>query len=66
MWQQWLTGLLGLWLVLLAFLGFSGDSLTWSLMITGFLVTALGFWGLETSGHTADSGRGSYSDSVFQ
>mgnify|MGYP001615986553 FL=1 len=65
MWQQWLTGLLGLWLILLAFLGFNGNMLTWTLLLTGAVVSALGFWGLESLEHNAESRRGMHSDSVF-
>lgn len=46
MWQQWINGLAGLWLILVPFLGFSTDqSLTWTLVITGAMVAILGFWG---------------------
>ncbi len=45
MWQQWINGILGLWVILLAFLGLTGSALTWTLAITGIVVAILGFWG---------------------
>jgi len=52
MWQQWLNGILGLWLVVLPFLNLgTGNALTWTLIVSGALVAALGFWGaLERQG----------------
>ena len=49
MWQQWINGILGLWLIVVPFLGLFGATFTWTLMITGAVVAILGFWGaLET------------------
>lgn len=45
MWQQWLNGLLGLWLIALPFLSGLGTGVTWTLVITGVAVALLGFWG---------------------
>jgi len=45
MWQQWLNGLLGLWLIVFPFTSGLGTGVTWTLVITGVAVAALGFWG---------------------
>jgi hypothetical protein len=45
MWQQWLNGLLGLWLIALPFTMGLGTGVTWTLVITGAGVAILGFWG---------------------
>ncbi|MFH1173272.1 MAG: SPW repeat protein [bacterium] len=44
MWQAWVSGVIGLWLILSAFLGFSNDFMVWNLVITGILVAVFGFW----------------------
>lgn len=44
MWQEWLSGVLGLWVILLALL--SGNGLSGVvLLVTGTTVAILGFWG---------------------
>lgn len=45
MWQQWLNGVLGLWVIVVPFLGLSATANTWTLAITGIVVAILGFWG---------------------
>lgn len=51
MWQQWLNGILGLWIIIVPFLGMQGSSFTWTLAVTGVIVAVLGFWGaLEKRG----------------
>ena len=49
MWQQWVNAILGLWVLAIPFLGFTGATLTWTLVITGLVVAILGFWGAGTS-----------------
>ncbi len=44
-WQHWANAILGAWLIVLAFLGFTGAALMWSLAITGLAVAILGIWG---------------------
>jgi hypothetical protein len=44
MWQDWLNGIFGLWIVVLAFLDISKGTLTWALVITGFAIAILSFW----------------------
>lgn len=45
MWQQWINALLGLWVIVLALLGLAGDTMAWTLAITGLAIAALGAWG---------------------
>ncbi|MEK7085075.1 MAG: hypothetical protein AAB904_00945 [Patescibacteria group bacterium] len=44
MWQNWLLGVLGLWIVLMPFLGFPLGAHRTLTIITGILVAVLGFW----------------------
>jgi hypothetical protein len=41
MWQDWVNGFLGLWLVMLAFLGVMDQ---WTLLFVGAAIAVLGFW----------------------
>ncbi len=45
MWTQWVNGILGLWVLISPFLGFSPDGMTTNLVIVGILVAILGFAG---------------------
>lgn len=50
MWQQWVNLLLGLWVIVVPFIAMSGSTYTWTLVVTGIIIAALGLWGaLETS-----------------
>lgn len=54
MWQQWMNGILGIWVVIVPFLGLSATAFTWTLVVTGIVVAVLGFWGAaehETAGY---------------
>jgi predicted membrane-bound spermidine synthase len=42
-WTHWVNGLLGIWVVALAFIGFTGAALTWTMVITGIVIAVLGF-----------------------
>ena len=44
MWQNWVNGILGIWVIVVAFLGFTGSTLMWTLVVTGLVVAILGFW----------------------
>ncbi len=44
MWQQWLNALLGLWIIAVPFLGFTGTTLTWTLVISGLIIAVLALW----------------------
>lgn len=45
MWQQWINGILGLWVILVPFLGLTTSALMWTLVVTGVVIAVLGFWG---------------------
>lgn len=61
MWQQWINGILGLWVIALAFIGLTGTTLTWTLAITGIVVAALGFWGaISHNAMMQEGGRRAY------
>ncbi|HVW66669.1 MAG TPA: SPW repeat protein [Candidatus Peribacteraceae bacterium] len=45
MWQQWVNGILGLWVLITPFLGLTGQAYIWTLVITGIVIAVLGFWG---------------------
>jgi hypothetical protein len=52
MWHQWVNGVLGLWIIISPFLGFSPDGMTTNLVIVGIVVALLGFLGaVQTSGY---------------
>jgi uncharacterized membrane protein len=49
MWQQWVNGILGIWLIIVPYLGFSTSTETTVIVITGIVVAILGFWGALTT-----------------
>ncbi len=53
MWQNWLSGILGLWVILMPFLGLSENLARTVLIVTGVLIAVLGFW--AASGSSADT-----------
>jgi hypothetical protein len=44
MWQDWVNGIVGLWVIVVPFLGLTGASLMWTLVVTGVVVAVLAFW----------------------
>lgn len=57
MWQQWINGILGLWVIVVPFLGLTDVQLSWTLSISGLAIAILGFWGAAEHG-TMMSARG--------
>lgn len=45
MWQHWLNFVLGLWLILSAFIAFTASGMTTNLIIVGIAVAVLALWG---------------------
>ncbi len=41
MWQAWINGILGLWVIVIPFVGATS---TTTLVITGIIIAILGFW----------------------
>jgi hypothetical protein len=52
MWQDWVNGIVGLWVIVVPFLGLTGTSLMWTLVVTGVVVAILGFWSGAQQGTT--------------
>ncbi len=44
MWQQWVNALLGLWVIVVPFLGLDSASLMWTLVVTGIVIAGLSLW----------------------
>jgi hypothetical protein len=44
MWQNWVSAVFGLWTIVVPFLGLSGATLQWTLVITGAVVAIMSFW----------------------
>lgn len=62
MMQQWINGVLGLALIALAFMGLTGTTLLWALVIMGAAVAILGFWGaISHNAMMTGNGRQAYS-----
>ncbi len=49
MWQNTLTGVLGLVVLVLAFMGLTGSALMWTLVILGVVIAFVGFTGSVTT-----------------
>jgi len=45
MWQQWVNVVLGIWIIVVPFLGMAASTLAWALVVTGVVVAALALWG---------------------
>jgi succinate dehydrogenase hydrophobic anchor subunit len=45
MWQAWILGILGIWIIIEPYIGMSDMGNKWALAITGIIVAILGFWG---------------------
>ena len=56
MWQQWVNVLLGLWVFVVPFLGMSPSGMTWTLVVSGLVIAALGLWGAQETTTERESG----------
>lgn len=45
MWQQWVNALLGLAVIVVPFLGLTGDTFIWTLAVLGIAIAAFAIWG---------------------
>lgn len=50
MWKNWLSGVLGIAVFIVAFTSLSGSSLEWTLIVLGVGITLLGFWSATEQG----------------
>ncbi len=57
MWQQWVQALLGLWVIIVPFIGLTGNALSWTLAVTGIIIAALGVWGATRQDMGEDAER---------
>lgn len=57
MWQHWINALLGLWVVVIAFLGLGGTTLMWTLVITGVVIAVLALWGSMGASSSSEQGE---------
>ncbi|MDO8551949.1 MAG: hypothetical protein Q7S01_00290 [bacterium] len=53
MWQNWTNAVLGLLVILVAFMGLQGSSLTWTLGILGAAIALMGFIGASATNRSA-------------
>ena len=44
-WQHWVNVVIGLAIIVVAFMGLTGAALMWTLVVGGALVAILGLWG---------------------
>jgi hypothetical protein len=51
MWKNWVNGILGLWLILSAFIGMTASGMTANLVIIGIVVAILSFAGLSPNSY---------------
>ncbi|VAW33071.1 hypothetical protein MNBD_CPR01-97 [hydrothermal vent metagenome] len=42
MWQHWLNGILGLWVIVMALMGLQNMT---TIVVTGAIISVVGFWG---------------------
>ncbi|MDP3762841.1 MAG: hypothetical protein Q8Q97_02105 [bacterium] len=49
MWQNWLNGILGLWIILMPFLGLTAGMHRTLMIVTGVVIAVLGFWSASSS-----------------
>lgn len=45
MWQDWINGVLGVAVIVVAFLDLTGNTLAWTLGALGAVIALIGFWG---------------------
>lgn len=55
MWKNWVLGVLGLWVILMPFLGLHPTLMRTIYIVTGIAIAVLGFWS-ATSKHGGDDG----------
>ncbi len=51
MWKNWVNGILGLWIIVSAFVGMSANGMTVNLVIVGIIVAILSFAGLASDSY---------------
>ena len=59
MWQNWVNGILGLWIILMGFLGLSASLSRILLIISGLVIAILSFWAASSKGFEGEQGDNS-------
>jgi hypothetical protein len=57
MWQDYLNAILGLAVLVIAFVGLTGATLSWTLGILGLAILILGLWSASASSSSSDFER---------
>ncbi|OHA42659.1 MAG: hypothetical protein A3G59_00510 [Candidatus Taylorbacteria bacterium RIFCSPLOWO2_12_FULL_47_20] len=52
MWQHWINGVLGLWLIVSSFLEFSASAMSTNIIVVGIVVAVLAFFGASMDSST--------------
>ena len=55
MWQNWVNGVLGLWIILMPFLGLDPSLHKYLMIATGLVVAVLAFWTAMAEGKSGGS-----------
>lgn len=53
MWRNWINGILGLWIILMPFLGFPPGAHRTLMILSGLVVAILAFWSAMGEGKSA-------------
>lgn len=57
MWQQWTNAVLGLLVVAVPFLDLAAATFTWTLVVIGIAIAALGIWGAQETNTERERGK---------
>ena len=57
MWQQWTNVILGLVVIAVPFLNMTSAAFTWTLVVAGLAIAALGLWGAQETSSEREQGR---------
>lgn len=59
-WTQWTNVILGIIVAIVPFLNLTAVAFTWTLVVVGIAVVALGIWGAQEASSAKDRGRMEY------
>ena len=49
MWKHWVTGVLGLWVIIMPYLGFTANAHQILMVVSGIVIAVLSFWAASES-----------------
>ncbi len=58
MWQDWVNGVLGLWVILMPFLNFTPNQTKTLTIVTGVVIAVLAFWSASAKGRSSGMASG--------